>query len=171
MNCPKCGLQTPQDQKFCRSCGAGLQMATRPLPAPATVSDPEGTSAIGLKGKGQRGNRLTRWGFIIMFIGVAIGIIGKMLMHEEMVTVVGVLVSLLGMFLTVYPYLSPSPRQKYDSIPSSQPEVLIRSKPTKYLPQESNIEYVPSITERTTELLKNSAATRPEQKEDGESQA
>jgi len=28
-----------------------------------------------------------------------------MLMHEEMVTVVGVLLSLVGMFLTVYPYL------------------------------------------------------------------
>src|ERR1700682_2152012 len=171
MNCPKCGLQTLQDQKFCRSCGAALQMTTRPLAAPATVSDLEGTSTIGFKGEGQRGNRLTLWGFIIMFIGVAIGVIGKMLMHEEMVTVVGVLASVVGMFLTVYPYLSPSPRQKHDSIPSSQPEVPTRSQPTKYLPDGSSIEYVPSITERTTELLKNSAATRPGQKEDGESQA
>jgi hypothetical protein len=107
----------------------------------------------------------------MMFIGVAIGVIGKMLMHEEIVTVVGVLVSLVGMFLTVYPYLSPSPRRKHDSIRSSQPEVLTRSQPTRSLPLESNVEYVPSITERTTELLKNSAATRPGQKEDGESQA
>jgi hypothetical protein len=106
-----------------------------------------------------------------MFIGVAIGIIGKMLMHQEMVTVVGVLVSLVGMFLTAYPYLSPSPRQKYDSIPSSQPEALTQSQPTKYLPQESNIAYVPSITERTTDLLKNSAPTRTRKNEDGESKA
>jgi hypothetical protein len=146
-------------------------MTTRPLAAPATVSDLEGTSAIGFKSEGQRGNRLTLWGFIIMFIGVAIGVTGKMLMHAEMVTVVGVLVSLVGMFLTAYPYLSPSPRQKHDSIPSSQPEVLTRSRLTKNLPQESGIEYVPSITERTTELLKNSTATRPGHKEDGESQA
>ncbi|HXL80597.1 MAG TPA: zinc ribbon domain-containing protein [Pyrinomonadaceae bacterium] len=171
MNCPTCGLQTTEDQKFCRSCGAGLRMTTRPLAAPATLLDLERTSAIGFKREGQRGNRLTLWGFIIMFIGVAIGVIGKMLLHQEMVTVVGVLVSLVGMFLTVYPYLSPSPRQTHDSIPSSQPEVLTRSQSTKYLPQESNIEHVPSITERTTELLKNSAATRPEQKQDGESQA
>ena len=170
MNCPKCGLQTLQDQKFCRSCGAGLQMTTRPLTAPARVSDLEGMSAIGFKGEGQRGNRLTLWGFIIMFIGVAISVIGKMLMHTEMVTVVGVLVSLVGMFLTVYPYLSPSPRQKHDSIPSSRPEGLTQSQPSPYLPQGSNFE-PPSITERRTELLKNSPATRPEQKEDGESQA
>jgi hypothetical protein len=103
-----------------------------------------------------------------MFIGVAIGVIGKMLMHEEMVTVVGVLVSVVGMFLTVYPYLLPSPRQKHDSIPSLQPEVLRQSQPTKYLPPESNIEYVPSISERTTDLLKDSAAIRPGQKQGGE---
>jgi hypothetical protein len=107
----------------------------------------------------------------MMFIGVAIGVIGKMLMHQEMVTVVGVLVSLVGMFLTVYPYLSSSPRQKHDSIISSQPEVLTQPQPAKSLPLESSIEYVPSVTERTTDFLKNSAATRPGRKEDGESQA
>ena len=171
MNCPTCDLQTLPDQKFCRSCGASLQMITRPLAKYATVSDLERTPAITSKGEQQRTNRLTPWGFITMFIGVAIGIIGKMLMHQEMVTVVGVLVSLVGMFLTVYPYLSPSPRRKYDSIPSSQPEVLTQSQPTKYLPPESNIAYVPSITERTTDLLKNSAPTRTRKKEDGESKA
>jgi hypothetical protein len=171
MNCRKCGLQTLPDQNFCRSCGNTLQIITQPLAKQATASHLERTRAIIFKDETQRANRLPLWGFIIMFIGVAIGIIGKMLMHEETVTVVGVLVSLVGMFLTVYPYLSPSPRQKYDSIPSSQPEVLTQSQPTKYLPQESNIEYVPSITERTTDLLKDSAATRPRQKEGGESEA
>ena len=171
MNCPKCDLQTLPDQKFCRSCGASLQMNTRPLAKYATVSDLERTPAITSKGEQQRTNRLTPWGFIIMFIGVAIGIIGKMLMHQEMVTVVGVLVSLVGMFLTVYPYLSPSPRQKGDSIPASQPEVLTRSQPTRYLPPESSIEYVPSITERTTDLLETAATARPKQREGGDSQA
>jgi hypothetical protein len=171
MNCPKCDLQTLPDQKFCRSCGASLQMITQPLAEYAAVSGPERTPAITRKGEQQRTNRLAPWGFIIMFIGVAIGIIGKMLMHHEMVTVVGVLVSLVGMFLTVYPYLSPSPRQKLDSRPSSQSDTLIQSQPVKYLPPESNIEYVQSVTERTTNLLKNSAAANPKQKEDGESQA
>ena len=168
MNCPKCGLQTLPDQKFCRSCGDKLQMITQPLAEHAAVARAEKTPAIISKTETQRASGLTLWGFIIMFIGVAIGVIGKMLMHEEMVTVVGVLVSLVGMFLTVYPYLSPSRRQKQDYIPSSQPEALTQSQPTRYLPPESNIEYVPSITEKTTDLLKNSAATRPRQKEGGE---
>ena len=165
MNCPKCGLQTVSDQKFCRSCGASLQMITQPLAEPATASDLEGTQAFIFKDEKRRATRLVLWGIIIMFIGAAIGVIGKKLVHDEIVTVVGVLVSLAGMFLSVYPYLSPSPPKKYDSIPSSQPEALTQSRPTKYLPQESNIEYTPSITERTTDLLKNPSAKVPRRKE------
>lgn len=171
MNCPKCGLQALPDQKFCRSCGMSLQMITQPLSEQATGARLDETRAISFKDATQRVNRLPLWGFIIMFIGVAISVIGKMLMHEEVVTVVGILFTLVGMFLTVYPYLSPSPRQKDDSIASSQPEALTPSQPTRYLPPESNVEYVSSITERTTDLLKSSAATRPGRKEDGESQA
>src|SRR5215813_7147632 len=171
MNCPNCGLQTLPEQKFCRSCGNSLQMITRPLAEYATVSDSERTPATCSKDAKQRANGLTHWGFIILFIGVVIGIIGKMLIHEEMVTMVGVLLSVTGMFLTVYPYLSPSPRQKFDSSPSSQPEILPQSQPRKYLPQESNIAYIPSITERTTDLLKNSVAPKSRQIEDGESEA
>lgn len=167
MNCPKCGLQSLPAQKFCRACGASVQMITQPLVEHATVSDLERRPAIIVKDGTQRARRLMLWGFIMMFIGVAVGIIGKKLMHEEIVTVVGALVSVAGMFLTAYPYLSASSRQKYDSSPSSQPEVLIQSQPGKYLPQESNIEYVPSITERTTNLLERPAETRPKQKEDG----
>jgi hypothetical protein len=167
MSCPKCGLQTLPDQKFCRSCGADLQMTTRPLPALDSVSDQPGTPAIGSKTGGYR-HRLTPIGFMIMFIGVAIGVVGKMLIHEEWVTVIGVLISLVGMVLTVYPYLSPSRRQKHESIVYSQPEVSPRH-PTTYLPHESGIEYVPSITERTTDLLKSAAPTRPKKSEDRES--
>ena len=171
MNCPKCGLQTLPDQKFCRSCGDSLQMITQPLAEQATVSDLERTPATSFKEGKRRASGLMLWGFIIMFIGVAIGIIGKKLMHEEVVTGVGALVAVAGMFLTVYPYLLPSPRQRFDSDPSPQPGILIQPQPGKYLPQESKIDYVPSITERTTNLLESSAVARPKQKEDGESQA
>lgn len=169
MNCPGCGLQPLPDQKFCRSCGASLQMTTQPLAEYATVSDLERTPAKTSKGEQQRTSGLVPWGFIVMFVGVAIGLIGKKLMHEEIVTVVGVLVSLAGMFLTAYPYISPARSQKYDSSPSSQPASLIQSPPPKYLPQESRLEQVPSITERTTDLLENSAPTRTTKKEDLES--
>jgi hypothetical protein len=141
-------------------------MTTQPLADPATVSYLESTSAIGSKNEKQGTNGFVLWGFIIMLIGAAIGIIGKKLVHEDIITVVGVLIALAGMFLTVYPYLAPSPRKKNDSGPSLQPQVLAPSQPAKCLPPGSNIEYLPSITERTTDLLRNSAATGVRQKED-----
>ena len=136
-------------------------MTTQPLAEQAAISDLKKTPATRFNGERQRANLLMRWGFIIMFIGVAIGVIGKMLMHQEMVTVVGVLVSIAGMFLTAYPSLSPSPRQRNDSTSSTQPEILSPSQPDKYLPQESNIEYVPSVTEKTTDLLEISLKDGP----------
>ena len=146
-------------------------MITQPLVEHATLSELERRPAIILKDEKQRASRLMLWGFIIMFIGVAVGIIGKKLMHDDLVTVIGALVSIAGMFLTVYPYLSPFFGRKVDSSPSSQADTLSQSQPGKYLPPESKMEYVPSITERTTNLLENSAVPRTKQKEDGESQA
>lgn len=143
-------------------------MTTRPLAAPSAVYGLEVIPAIGSAGKRQRSNAWTLWGFIIMFIGVAIGVIGKKALHNEIITVVGILVSLVGMFLSVYPALAPSSRPKRNFIRAPQPEVLTPSPLTNSLLPESSIEYVPSATERTTELLENPAATKPRQSEDGE---
>jgi hypothetical protein len=141
-------------------------MTTQRLAKPQAVTDLGRTSAIGPKSGDERANHFVLWGFILMLIGVAIGVVGKKLLYEDIVTVAGVLISLAGMFLVVYPYLAPSRRKEDESSFSSQPEVLAPPKPTEYLPDASTIEYVPSITERTTNLLKNSATKRPEETED-----
>lgn len=166
MTCPKCGLETLAEQTFCRSCGERLQMTTQRLAKPQAVTDLGRTSIIGAKAADGRANHFVLWGFIIMLLGAAIGVVGKMLMHEDIVTVVGVLISLAGMFLVVYPYLVPSRRKEDDSSLSSQPEVLTAPQRTEHLPDGSSIEYLPSVTERTTNLLKNHASKTPRQRED-----
>ncbi len=145
MICPKCGLQAVAEQKFCRSCGENLQMITQRLPKPATVSRREETD---------RTNSLLSWGFIIMFLGAAIGVVGKKLMHEEVVTVIGVLLALAGMFLSVYPYVLAPRRSRHGDSPSSESEL------QKSLPHERMTDYVPGVTERTTDLLADSVVTR-----------
>ena len=164
MTCPKCGLATLPEQKFCRSCGASLEMATQPLADPtATLSQTERTARTQ---PNERTNKLMLWGFILMFVGAAIGVVGKKLMHEDIVTVVGIVMSLAGMFLTVYPYLLPA-RAKHNTSPSPQPNEL-PAFARKNLPKEREIDYVPSITERTTHLLETPPTARPAQKESGE---
>src|SRR6185503_956974 len=91
---------------------------------------------------------------------------GKKLMHEEIVTVVGILMSLAGMFLTGYPYLRASSRKDSRPTSSSERELQRQSQPVSQL-SEGHTDYVPSITERTTDLLKSSEARRPKEK-DGE---
>ena len=159
MDCPKCGSHTVPEQKFCRSCGASLQMATQRLPKPATVSRVENQPPIYTREETERTNSLLSWGFIVMFAGVAIGVVGKKLMHDEIVTVIGVLAALAGMFLSAYPYVLPQ-RLKHGDSSSSESEVEAQSERQKSLPHERPIEYVPGITERTTDLLTNSVVTR-----------
>ena len=162
MTCHKCGSETLPDQRFCRSCGARLGIVTEPLTDPAAISYPKEPNVI--EDRSELRNRLVAWGFIIMFVGVAIGVIGKKLMHEEIVTVIGILMSLAGMFLTGYPYLRPSSRKDSRSASSSR-ELPKQSPPVNQLP-EGRTDYVPSITERTTDLLKSSEVRRSKEKDD-----
>lgn len=169
MNCPQCGLPTLPQQKFCRSCGAGLQMITQPLAAHDSLFEPERKPANISRAERPRAN-LVLWAFIMMFIGVAIGVIGKKLMHSEIVTVVGALVSIAGMFLVSFPFLSPPPRKRHDDASPSLPGQQKKSQPPKHLPHGSEIAYASSVTERTTDLLEVPATTRAEQKTDAQSQ-
>ena len=168
MDCPNCGLETQANQKYCRSCGAGLQMTTQPLTRQGAIPDFESQAAISRNEENHPGNNLAVWGFMIMFIGVAIGVIGKMLLHQDLITVIGVLVSLAGMFISAYPYLSTPARQQSDSNLTSQAKVAKSSPRVKQLPEESDIEYVPSITERTTNLLPEDARPRTSTKDERE---
>jgi hypothetical protein len=100
-----------------------------------------------------------------MLIGVAIGVIGEKLVHADSVTVIGILLSLLGMFLTVYPYLFPASFKKHGPGSSSEPKGLSASALPKSLPHDRETEYVPSVTERTTDLLQSSEATTAKRNE------
>ena len=166
MKCPKCGLQAPPDQKYCRSCGASVQIDTQPLLGQTPVAGQEESNPIRAIDEIPLAYRSVFWAFLVTFVGVAIGVIGKMLLHVETVTVVGVLLSLAGMFFVVYPYLIPPRRTKQVTAPSPLPEVLFRAEPTRRLPQANNIDNIPSVTENTTDLLKVPAASTPAGKQD-----
>jgi hypothetical protein len=165
MACPKCGSQILPEQKFCRSCGASVQVTTNPLIEPAQFGNLEITSTSTVKAEAQRTRRFMLWGFIAMLVGVAIGVIGKKLLQEDLIAVIGILISLVGMFLSAYPHLVPSDRGTHATLPP-QPERLTPAHPPKALPKESPMQYVPSITERTTNLLRTPEAATPRQKED-----
>ncbi len=158
MNCNICGVAILPEQKFCRSCGASLSTATQPLEPTRAVN--EHKSQVILHDEQQRSNRLVLWAMITMFVGVAIGVIGAKLLHKEIVTVTGVLIALIGMFLTAFPYLSPAPRKRSESSLPSPPKSLSHSQTSESLPEANEAAFIPSVTERTTDLLKDLAPTK-----------
>ncbi len=154
MTCVKCGALAPANQKFCRSCGASLELTTQPLSPASSLLE---TKTTRYEGDRQSGNGYLMVGMILLFLGAAIGVVGKKLLYQDVITVVGVLIALLGMFLTVFPYLAP-PRRK--SLREVEPptDSFARSASPKSLPEGA--EYIPSITERTTNLLSTPTETR-----------
>jgi len=128
------------DQKFCRSCGADLQGTD------VTVAD------------GERTNHLMLLGFVVMFAGAAVGVVGKMLLHSDAVTVVGALAALAGMFIVVYPSLNPPGRRRQTSASATLPETFLPAEPTKKLTPMNEADFIPSVTEPTTDLLKTPAS-------------
>jgi len=109
----------------------------------------------------RRLRRNVLWGTAIMFIGVAYGIIGKVMIHEDMVTGAGALFATLGMFLLFYTFLSASFGLAPAARNLSQSERATDAKTTAQLTPERAPEAAPgvvsSITEQTTDLLPNAS--------------
>jgi len=91
------------------------------------------------------------WGFIVMFIGAALGVIGKMIVRWEPLTAVGALTAMVGMFLIGYPALASLRRGKVAS--PSQEQLPTGPQVERLLPTPGDTDFVPSVTERTTNLL------------------
>ncbi len=140
MNCPECGSQTTPDQKFCRSCGAVLQ-----VDALGNVRKPDIS----------RAGKMRRLGLISIFAGLGIALTGRMLFHLDLVVYIGVLMNFLGMFMIVYPTVIPPRRAKPAPGIYAEPDALTSAQPTKKLAPMSDLDFIPSVTEGTTELLRS----------------
>ncbi|MBK8464532.1 MAG: hypothetical protein IPL32_01755 [Chloracidobacterium sp.] len=130
MNCPGCGTFVEADQQFCRSCGAGLLAEERP-----TIP-------------------WQFWGLAMAFGGILIALTGKMIDISWLVFP-GVFISIGGMFMiAAIPLLRRSGPRKRKVAPLPQRDSLAPAGTTnKLLPIGEN-DFVPSVVENTTELLK-----------------
>jgi hypothetical protein len=157
MFCPNCGNQAAADQKFCRSCGMNLQKVAPALieHMAETGSDqlPVETSDVNRR----RVRRNVLWGTVTTGAGVAYGIVGKVMIHEDMVTGAGALVAVGGLFWLIYTFLSVSFGLAPATRSLSQPEGAPDAKTTGRLTPEMAPGIMPSVTERTTDLLANAS--------------
>jgi len=163
MHCPNCGKHTSSEQKFCRSCGLGLETFARllgeQLEAEAIV--PSRPEAAALR---ERQRRVERWlgGAALTLVALLVGLTlfaivygviirqGQWLQGSVFALLVLAAATALGLV-----FYNESLKEKLAASPAPPPAP---GETTAELLPEARFEPASSVTERTTELL---AAERP----------
>lgn len=155
MYCPNCGNKIAADQKFCRSCGLSLekiaQVVTEQLPMKLDESVEE------------QKERFERWGFYalcVFGVGVLLPLlyyIVKLLVAGKVLTGLGLLAFIVvigcGLLSVILFAQAEDIRKAGSQRRSPQTEELTEQETTAKLLPETNSEFAPSVTDRTTELL------------------
>lgn len=161
MYCPNCATETSEDLKFCRSCGLDLQMVSqvltgKPTVTPSNKEAPEKQSEEIDKANARRMIRILSIGGAILFIGLVTVILGKKMLRDDMVTLIGSLITLTATFIMGYGVFSAMWRST--SGPGQSSEKQGQTQPELDKGAEARRIAAPmfSVTERTTKLMESS---------------
>jgi hypothetical protein len=156
MYCPNCGNKTSTDQKFCRACGLGLEKIalslTEQLPAKVDRSLNErkerfeklGVAALSMFGLGVLSLLLYSVGYKLMMSQ------GNILAG---LAVIGFLIMVVCGLASVVLFAKAKEVGEEATKRPAQQDLSTESEPTKELLIEGHFEPVPTVTDRTTELL------------------
>ena len=154
MHCPNCGNESSLDQKFCRKCGFNLEPVGR-----LVAGDPAIESVGPDKSEAERllVRRMFRWlsaGCIVMLVGVILFIINKSFVHAGIFHALASLMLMGGLVVAAYGLFSTMIKGTYlPGKTSKGPRQLSQDHATKELPEERIPIPLPSVTERTTQLI------------------
>ena len=153
MYCPKCAASVSDNQRYCRSCGLDLQIISQVFEVKSEeVELSEDEPARGRKG------RLRIRGTITLLSGLMIGCLIPIclgLLHdwEGVIPLILVLSGLAGLALFAGTILLVYSESLQLSKKSNRPTHIMRGATTNQLSPVDNSASVPTVTERTTDLL------------------
>jgi hypothetical protein len=151
MLCPNCGTKTTNEHKFCRNCGMNLVTVSRALAA--HLSPGGAASASAARAAGRRVMRQRMRGLAAGVVTILFGLLLLSLLPGRGFQILGVAASLIGLVTAIMCIISPM-RTAYNAAGGYAPPAPDNAAPpTGRLLHEETFEPVPSVTERTTDLL------------------
>ena len=151
MLCPNCGTRMTTEHKFCRNCGMNLEPVSRALAAHLSLGGAAAAKAA--RAAERRALRRMTNGLITGVIVTLFGVLLMAVMPGKGFKVIGVAAALIGLVAALIAVLSPLRSAKDDDEEAPALSALGGAVPTGRLLHEQTVEPVPTITERTTELL------------------
>lgn len=156
MYCPNCGTKTSSDQNFCRGCGLGLEKIALSL-------NEQLPTRVDLNLQEQK-ERFEKWGVAALGVFglgllsmIVYGIVYKLMVSEgdilTALAAVGLIIMIACGIASALLFAKAREAGELASKRKPQQNLAAETGPTKELLTEGHFEPVPTVTERTTELL------------------
>lgn len=152
MYCPNCGKESSGEQKFCRSCGLKLQTISQVMARELSEADPTQIDERAGQHRPQKlgSQPLLLWGFLIMMLGLLLGVVGKKILSVESMAGIGAVIAILGVgFIGYWAVRLIAPAARVAPEPTLPAPVDLSTDRQLSAPPAS----VPSVTENTTRQL------------------
>jgi len=164
MHCPSCGAETTLEQRFCRSCGMDLENVSKLVVAHSSPEKLKAEKCLTKKSSRERMYQSFKWGVICFLLGMASLATTRTLSLDKTYNLGPLFLVFIGMGIMLYGLLSAmraSASQTSKVLDAGRTGELHEAEATKELPSARVPVSVPSITERTTQLLATEDVGKP----------
>jgi len=162
MHCPSCGTDTTLDQRFCRSCGMGLETVSKLVAEHSSPEMLKVEKSLCKKANDVRMYNSLKWGMLSFILGMAMLFLVKTLGLGKGFNLIGGLLLFMAMgwmCLAALSTIREGPASRKLPLLGQTGE-LPKAENTKELPSAHIPVPVASITERTTQLIAADDAVR-----------